>query len=65
MQTSKCHQVLSHPFRQPGGLHIVMEWGHTMRNVGLQHKVSTHFGQLNVIVAKGAEYGRVNTTYHR
>jgi hypothetical protein len=33
MQTSKCHQIPCHPFRNHGGLHIVVEWGHDSKNV--------------------------------
>jgi hypothetical protein len=39
-----------------------MEWGHVSRNVGLQHEIFAHFGQLNVIVARNVEYGRANMT---
>jgi hypothetical protein len=60
MGTSKCHQVHGHSFREHGGLQIVVEWRHVLK---IQHKVFTHFGQLSVIMAKGVEYGRVNTTY--
>ncbi len=42
----------------------MVEWEHVLKNVGLQHKVPTHFKQLNVIAAKRARYGRVNTTCH-
>jgi hypothetical protein len=61
MRTSECHQVPSHPFRQHGGLHNLVEWGHGLKNTT---QSIHHFGQLSVIVAKGAEYGKVNTTYH-
>jgi len=40
------------------------EWGNCSRNVGLQHKVFPHYGYSNLIVAKGAKYGRENTTCH-
>jgi hypothetical protein len=64
MQTSKCHQIPSHSFKQHGSLHIVMEWGHTLRNVGLQHEIFAHSGQSNVIVARKVRYGRANMTCH-
>jgi hypothetical protein len=64
MQTSRCHQVLGHPFKHHGGLHIMVEWEHASKNVGLQHKVPTHSKQPNVLVAKRARYGKVNTTCH-
>jgi hypothetical protein len=62
MQTSKCHQIPYHPFRNHGGLYVVLEWGHDSKNVGLQHKVLTHYGQLNV--GRGTQYGRANMTCH-
>jgi hypothetical protein len=64
VQTSRCHQVFGHPFKHHGGLHIVVEWEHASKNVGLQHKVPAHSKQPSVIVAKRARYGRVNTTCH-
>jgi len=64
MQTSKCHQVLGHPFKQHGSLHIVMEWGHALKNVGLQHDIFAHFEQSNVIATRRTGYGKVNMTYH-
>ncbi len=45
LPTSTCHQIPCHPFRNHGGLHIVVEWGHNLKNVGLQHKILTHYGQ--------------------
>jgi hypothetical protein len=58
MQTFGCHQIPNHSFKQHGSLHIVMEWGHVSRNVGLQHEIYAHFGQSNVIVARKVEYGK-------
>jgi hypothetical protein len=59
-----CHQIPCHPRKDHGGLHIMAEWGNCSRNVGLQHKVFPHYGYSNLIVAKGAKYGRENTTCH-
>jgi hypothetical protein len=42
----------------------MVEWGHGSKNVGLQHKVLTHYGQLNVIMGRGTQYGRANMTCH-
>jgi hypothetical protein len=39
MQTFRCHQVPCHPFRNHGGLHIMVEWVHVLKNVGLQHEI--------------------------
>jgi hypothetical protein len=64
MQTSKCHQIPSHSFKQHGSLHIVMESDHVSRNVGLQHEIFTYFGQSNVIIVRKIEYGKANMTCH-
>ncbi len=64
MQTFKCHQVPRHPFKQHGSLHTVMEWGHALKNVGLEHDIFAHFEQLSVIARTRVGYGRVNMTYH-
>jgi hypothetical protein len=40
----KCHQVIYHPFKNHGSLHIVVEWGHISRNVGLQHEELICYG---------------------
>jgi hypothetical protein len=64
MWTSKCHQILCHPHKNHGGIHIVVEWGNSSRNVGLQHEVLSHYGWSYLITTKGVGYGRVNTTCH-
>jgi hypothetical protein len=39
----------------------MVEWENSSRNVGLQHEAFPHYGYSNLIVAKGAKYGRENT----
>ncbi len=53
MQTSTCHQIPCHPFRNHGGLHIVVEWGHNLKNVGLQHNVLTPLWTIECYCGKG------------
>jgi hypothetical protein len=64
MQTYRCHQVPYHPFKNSKGLHIVVKWEHASRNVGLQHKVLIHYGELNVIIRIEPKYGRAKMTCH-
>jgi hypothetical protein len=35
-----------------------------LKNVGLQHKIFPHYEKSNLIMARGAKYGRVNMTCH-
>jgi hypothetical protein len=44
MQIFKCHQIPQHPLRDHGGLHIMMERFNSLRNIGLQHKILSHYG---------------------
>jgi len=53
MQTFKYHQFPHHPFKNHGGLQIMMEQGHVSRNVGLQYKIFTPYGTLSAIVKRG------------
>jgi hypothetical protein len=64
MRTYRCHQVPCHSFKNLGGLHIVVKWGHVSKIVGLQHKVFICYGELNVIIGIEAKYGWAKMTCH-
>jgi hypothetical protein len=42
----------------------MVEWGHIFRNIGLQHKIFTPYGESNAIMGRGAQYGKVKMIYH-
>jgi hypothetical protein len=35
-----------------------MEWGNSLRIVGLKHEILPHYGQSILIITKGAKYGK-------
>jgi hypothetical protein len=57
-------KFLTIPHKDHGSIHIVVEWGNFLKNVGLQHEVFPIINNHTLLWQGGIGYGKVNMTCH-